>query len=108
MQDLEKGGGMDKPDCYKCKWRGIIPGSAHSCCIHPDLKKATDDPLIGMMAIFASVCRGAPQIAPQATSDKFNIKAKPHGVKKGWFNWPWNFDPAWLENCDGFEATKGG
>lgn len=24
-----------KPNCYKCKWRGKVPGSAHSRCEHP-------------------------------------------------------------------------
>jgi hypothetical protein len=30
-----------------------------------------------------------------------------HGIKKGWFFWPLNFDPTWLISCDGFKA-KGG
>ena len=25
----------DKPDCYKCEYRGSAPGSAHSCCHYP-------------------------------------------------------------------------
>lgn len=53
-----------KPDCYKCKYRGNLPGDAHSCCKHPN------------------------------------------GIKNGWFFWPLNFDPVWLENCDGFTAKK--
>jgi hypothetical protein len=24
------------------------------------------------------------------------------GVRQGWFNWPFNFDPVWLTTCDGF------
>jgi hypothetical protein len=31
-----------------------------------------------------------------------NVTAKAHGVRMGWFNWPLNFDPVWLESCDGF------
>lgn len=35
-----------------------------------------------------------------------NIEAKvtadAHGVRSGWFMWPLNFDPVWLESCDGF------
>lgn len=31
------------------------------------------------------------------------ITANPHGVKNGWFSWPFNFDPVWLESCSGFE-----
>lgn len=29
-----------------------------------------------------------------------------HGIKNGWFNWPWNFDPTWVEYCDGFENKE--
>lgn len=32
-----------------------------------------------------------------------NVKANPHGVKNGWFFHPVNFDPTWLEKCDGFK-----
>lgn len=35
-----------------------------------------------------------------------NIKGKEHGIKKGWFFFPSNFDPIWLENCDGYEAKE--
>jgi hypothetical protein len=24
----------------------------------------------------------------------------------GWFVWPLNFDPVWLENCDGFSDNE--
>ena len=37
-----------------------------------------------------------------------NFKAKvvgnPYGIRSGWFRWPLNFDPAWLEQCDGFST----
>jgi hypothetical protein len=96
---------MIENDCYKCKWRGTIPGDAHSRCTHPDLKGAGDDVFAGIMAMFASVGRTSPQIHIQAFLKKFEIRADPHGIKKGWFNWPWNFDPAWLENCNAFELA---
>lgn len=25
-----------------------------------------------------------------------------YGIRMGWFLWPLNFDPTWLESCDGF------
>ena len=28
------------------------------------------------------------------------------GVRRGWFRWPANFDPTWLEECDGFSAKQ--
>lgn len=30
------------------------------------------------------------------------VKGNPHGIRSGWFLWPLNFDPTWLEECDGF------
>ena len=90
--------------CYDCKWRGSVPGSVHSCCKHPELKSATEDPLAGIMAMFSSIGRSKPQIDIMAISKKFEIKANPTGIKRGWFNWPWNFDPNWLENCNALEV----
>src|SRR3990167_11061705 len=37
---------------------------------------------------------------------ELNIRGNPHGIKHGWFSWPYNFDPIWLENCDGFEEKE--
>jgi len=33
---------------------------------------------------------------------KAHVTGAESGIKKGWFNWPYNFDPVWLESCDGF------
>lgn len=91
-----------KPNCYECKHRGEVPGDAHSCCRHPKNGEALDDPLSSILAIFAGVRR----VAPIAKETGLNIKANPNGVQRGWFNWPWNFDPVWLESCDGFEPKE--
>jgi len=56
-----------------------------------------------LMAIFASI--GRVQLM-NASSEELNIKADPHGIKNGWFNFPWNFDPVWLLYCDGFEPKE--
>ncbi len=69
-----------KPDCYKCSYRHNLPGDANSCCQHP---------LLGDITI-------------QEAIDKLGIKANYHGIKNGWFNFPSNFDPVWLEECNGF------
>ena len=92
--------------CYECKYRDTIPGTSHSCCKHPDLNDAMNNPLARLMAMFASVGRVDPQIDIQAVSNKFQIEADYHGIKSGWFNWPWNFDPVWLENCNAFKEKK--
>lgn len=32
------------------------------------------------------------------------VKGHPHGIKNGWFFWPYNFDPIWLVECNSFES----
>lgn len=34
------------------------------------------------------------------------VKGNPHGIRSGWFLWPLNFDPVWLESCDGFSDKE--
>lgn len=94
---------MDKPDCYKCVYRRDIPGDAHSACAHPGIANAKNSPLAEAMAIFAGVGR-APPI--QGVSETLHVKGNPRGIKRGWFNHPWNFDPTWLEECDGFKNKE--
>jgi hypothetical protein len=89
---------MEKPNCYKCEYRGTIPGDAHSCCKHPGNKGLVDNPVAEMIGILASVGR----IAPIQVETKLNIKGNPIGIRRGWFNWPMNFDPIWLLECNGF------
>ena len=93
----------EKPNCYKCKFRGGIAGSCHSSCRHPSVGKIGNNPMVAMMGMLASVGRVSPF---QVGADKLNIKGNPHGVRNGWFIWPVNFDPVWLENCDGFECKE--
>jgi hypothetical protein len=76
------------PKCYECKFRGNVPGDAHSCCRYPGNET-------GMFDMFSA--------KNVENCKKLNIKASAHGVRMGWFMWPTNFDPTWLENCDGFE-----
>ena len=37
---------------------------------------------------------------------KLEIVGDPIGIRGGWFMWPANFDPTWLQNCNGFDSTK--
>jgi hypothetical protein len=78
-----------KPNCYECKYRGTVPGDAHSCCNYPGNKT-------GLLDMFQN----------SENVKKLNIKGHAHGILSGWFMWPVNFDPVWLENCDGFTAKE--
>jgi len=80
-----------KPKCYKCEYRGRVPGDAHSCCRYPG--NETD-----MFDMFSK--------KNVDNAFKLDIKADPRGIKGGWFIWPVNFDPVWLLNCNGFKEIK--
>jgi len=83
-------------ECYDCEFRGGCVGSCHSCCEHPSIEKSSVGELMGLLG---SVGRVPCVIAP----NKLEIKADAHGIRNGWFNWPYNFDPTWLTNCNGFK-----
>ena len=53
--------------CYKCGYKGNIPGDAHIRCKF-DWERAT---------------------LPMP-------KGNPHGIKNGWWMFPVNFDPVWM------------
>lgn len=91
-----------KPDCHKCKWKENIPGDAHISCKHPSLKETNDNTLMEMLSILGSNALRSGVLSNNST---LNIKGNPRGMSKGWFNFPFNFDPVWLENCDGFEKV---
>lgn len=80
---------MTKPNCYACIHRGSLPGDAHSRCLHPTTGVWPGDGIVGQV---------------QAAADKLEIQGNYYGITKGWFHWPFNFDPVWLEHCTGFEA----
>jgi len=83
-------------NCWNCKWHREIPGSAHIQCVHPKVTEAVDmeNPLIRMISLLGG---GAP------VTTKLRVKLNPHGVQNGWCNFPVNFDPIWIEECEGFE-----
>lgn len=83
-----------KANCYDCKYRGEVPGDAHSCCRHPFVKQ-DNNPFGAIVDLLMG--------KNDEAAKKLNIAGHAHGIRHGWFLWPANFDPVWLENCDGFE-----
>ena len=55
-------------------------------------------------------CKYRKSIPGDAHSSCTNLRAKvkgnEYGRREGWFMWPINFDPVWLEECDGFEKNE--
>lgn len=102
-----------KPDCYACIHRREVPGDAHSECVHPATEGSRTTPFMQLAGIMGK--RGGDQLmamanhfgeGPQPAADALHIKANYHGIRNGWFVWPVNFDPVWLERCDGFTPRE--
>ena len=92
----------NKMDCFKCKHRLPVPGSCHSTCKHP--KVVNDDPFANLLGTLASVGRTSPIISPAIAN--LGIMLNPHGVKNGWCNFPFDFDPIWVDACKGYEEIN--
>jgi len=62
-------------NCYECKYKKDVPGNCHIACTF------------------------------NFPANKIEIpKGNPHGIKNGWFIFPFLFDPTWMiDECKGFE-----
>lgn len=101
-----------KPNCYKCGWRRSVPGDAHSKCAHPYVTACEKDKghvgqwtnTFQLLSMLAGATKCASMVHP--IHEFLGIQANETGVRGGWFNWPYNFDPVWLENCLGWTHHK--
>lgn len=93
-------------ECYKCKYRGTIPGNCHSKCEHPKIKRLTENPIGAIISLLGAKRLGTGEEEFESVRKELNIQANAHGIRSGWFLWPFNFDPVWLENCDGFTPVE--
>lgn len=86
-------------NCYECKHKGSVAGSAHSSC-----KAIQNHPLFSdLNPKQKGLLEMAPLLSgkfPLEFSDgrKF-ISFNPHGQRNGWCNWPMDFDPVWIDGC---------
>ena len=101
---------MTDKNCYDCVHRGTVPGSVHSSCHHPVTQYTRTSPFMELATIVGK--RGGPELVaiasafhegPDAAMRALKIRAADQGIRNGWFVWPVNFDPVWLEQCEGFE-----
>lgn len=83
----------EKPKCYNCVHRGILPGDAHSKCCHPEAKKGLDSNDIAAMA--------------DAFMGKANSARVKLGIRGGGQTWPANFNPVFITSCLGFQGKEG-
>lgn len=77
-------------DCYNCKYKGSVPGSAHSRCNY--VTNETQALMLSLDCFSLKPIEGM----------KFNQ----HGIANGWCIWPLNFDPTWVTKCSYFETKN--
>jgi hypothetical protein len=76
-------------NCYKCEFRGTIPGSAHSKCEPANITKIHEQYyLLTHIPVIEVNEKRVPA-----------VKFDPAGIRNGWALWPINFDPVWLRHC---------
>lgn len=90
---------MEKINCYDCKYRRSVPGDTHSQCIHP---KSGNENMQGPVGLID--CLTGNRVVHGLID--LQITAETHGINRGWFIWPFNFDPIWLKTCNGFEDLE--
>lgn len=86
----QSGNGNTKVNCYECKHRRELAGDCHSSCGHPAASSVA-------LMLFAAG-------KSEFNTTQIHVRGNTHGVRSGWFMWPLNFDPIWLEICNGFES----
>ena len=80
-----------KHNCYQCKFRGTVTGSAHSSC------KVINEDVQFQVALLMTTHTPIIKL-PDGTEEPV-IVLDEHGKAKGWAMWPVNFDPVWVKKC---------
>lgn len=94
----------DANKCYKCPHHKTTPGDAHLECDHPIARAVGPNMLI---AFGTGIANGF-NINLKSPDGPLTISVygKEHGIREGWFAWPINFDPIWLESCNLTDIDK--
>lgn len=94
-----------KPICTNCKYRGTVPNSCHSSCHHPIAQE-----IVGNSDTLLSMMKSLIEDNKLGYTGSLGLKLKKdyeeYALSNGYFIFPINFDPGWIENCNGFEEAK--
>ena len=94
-----------KKRCENCIYRGEVPNSIHSSCNHPVAINiiSDSDSLFRMMECITGESR-------LGYTGSLRLKLKEnyedYALGMGYFIFPINFDPLWIERCEGFTTEK--
>ncbi len=87
---------IQKPNCFDCVFHSMLADSgAHIECNHPMRHREVNH-------LSAEIAGGT---AATNARRPLSIKGSETATRKGWFAWPLNFDPIWLERCLGFKKA---
>lgn len=95
-------------NCWNCKYKGEVPGSAHICCNHP-VVEIDQLKMIMLLQLAKGIYYENPthiKLTNKDTEKEHNfIEISEQGFKGGWASYPINFDPTWIEKCMGYETS---
>lgn len=97
-------------NCYGCKHRGQVPGSAHSSCSHPVIssiqaKAGFFDALLWFSMVGTNTNPvGITLNVKDDNGDEIDsslpiMEWNEVGIRNGYVQYPYNFDPTWLVYC---------
>lgn len=81
--------------CHGCMHHRELPSTTHLACRHPATERAHQNPLAGLITAMGGAL-------PLPSPPGLTVRMHPHGIRNSWASWPWNFDPTWLVECDGY------
>lgn len=87
----------------KCKWQGRLVWSTHIRCMHPLVSES----LYRVARVFL-LEPGNYHHAIRGLMRQMGVTVNEAGVRNGWCNWPFDFDPVWLDSCKMFEPAEEG
>ena len=86
-------------NCRFCRYSRLSRWSAHFRCEHPVTKKVPSG--AGLLAAFSPTLIS---YEVRAAGKAIGLQANVNGMRRGFFNWPDDVDPAWLIRCNGFKV----
>lgn len=92
-------------NCYNCVYRSRAGSNTrHSRCDHPVIDKLMSDPDALVLVMDGLVNKHK---IPSGLWG-LEVEVKSSAIANRWGLWPFNFDPIWVEECNGFKAMGDG
>lgn len=88
---------MSNLNCGNCKYSQNIAGNTHISCRYP-LLSYSESTKISMLSMIN------PVMFNDVLSKTFGFTGNMHGIQSGWFMFPENFDPSWIEGSCNYHS----